>query len=128
MLHSERREDMPLDISVEGLARHALDDVSGQARAVIGIGRSRSRRVDPVGYPALQQRIELDIILLLEGDQVLDRFLKARRMRHQVEHRHRLALVGRNLEIDVGVDVGIEVDLAGLDLLHQRGPGKQLGD
>src|SRR3546814_8446239 len=32
----------------------------------------------------------------------------------------------RNLEIERGVDVLVEVELARLDLLHHRGPGKKL--
>src|SRR3546814_6768678 len=49
-------------------------------------------------------------------------------MRHQVPHRERLAAIGRDLEIEVAIDVRIEVDPAALDLLHDCGPGEQLRD
>ena len=60
-------------------------------------------------------------------DEVPNGFLEAGRMRHDVAHRDRLAVARRNLEIEVGVDVRVEVDLALLDQLHDRGPGEQLG-
>ena len=39
-----------------------------------------------------------------------------------------LPCIGGNLEIEIAVDVGVEVELALLDLLHHRGPGEELRD
>jgi hypothetical protein len=49
-------------------------------------------------------------------------------MRHQGAQGDRLAEGRRDFEIEVGVDVGIQVEPAGLHKLHHRGPGEQLGD
>ena len=46
-------------------------------------------------------------------------------MGHDLAQRDRLPLVRRNLEIEVGVDVLVEVELALFDLLHDRGPGDE---
>jgi hypothetical protein len=48
-------------------------------------------------------------------------------VRHDIAHSNRLAIrAGRNLEIEVLVDVGVEIDLALLHQLHDRGPGEEL--
>ncbi len=49
-------------------------------------------------------------------------------MRHQIAQRDRLAEGRRNLEIEIGVDVGIEIELALAGELHHRRPGEELGD
>jgi hypothetical protein len=127
MVHTQRLEDMVLEIGVEWLAGGALDNVACKARPIIGISRRRAGRIDPRRDPLLEQRVIRQFRRTL-GDEVLDRLLETRRVGHQVEGRDRLALVGRNLEVDIFVDVGVEVDLALLLLLHQRRPGEQLGD
>ena len=38
MVHAERIENMPLNIDGEGFAGNALDDISGERDAIIGIG------------------------------------------------------------------------------------------
>ncbi len=127
MRHSQRIEDVVLDVAVELLARDSLDDVAGQRRAVVRVGRHRSRRVDAVRDRARQhlaERVGLGVVL----DQIFGGLRETRRVGHQVAHRDRLAVQRRNLEVEVGVDVGVEVDLARLHLLHDRGPGEQLGD
>ena len=47
-------------------------------------------------------------------------------MGHQLPHGHRLAVVRRHLEVEVLIDVGVEIDLARGDQLHDRRPGEQL--
>ena len=49
-------------------------------------------------------------------------------MRHDVAQRDRFAERWRHLEIEVGIDVGVEIELALLDLLHDRRPGEELRD
>ena len=61
-------------------------------------------------------------------DQVLGVVLVARRVRHDVAQRDRLAERLGHLEVEVRVDVGVEVELALLDQLHDRGPGEELRD
>ena len=128
MIHVQRREDMAFDIFLERLARHALHDVARQRRAIVRIGRHFSRREHPLRHPAHQRLAQGHQVLGVGGEKILDRLLEARTMRHQIAHRDRLAVSGRNLEIEIGVDVGVEIDLVLLDKLHHRRPGKELGD
>ena len=58
MLHAERREDVLRDVLVERLARHALDDVAGERGGVVGIRGRGARRVDALGDPVLEGRVE----------------------------------------------------------------------
>ena len=54
--------------------------------------------------------------------------LEARGMRQDVAQRYRFVEGLGDLEVlEIGVDVGIEVELALLDELHDRNPGKELG-
>jgi hypothetical protein len=125
--HLQRAHHVAVEIVVELLARHALDDVGGQGRCVVRIGRRLARVEDALGHVVLQVVAEHRLGLAVE-DELLDHFLEAGRVGHQLPRRHRLAVARRNLEVEIGVDVGVQVDLAGLDLLHHRGPGEQLRD
>jgi hypothetical protein len=57
-----------------------------------------------------------------------DQVLEARRVRHEVAERDRLAEIWRDLEIEVVVDVAIQIELAQLHLLHHRCPSEELAD
>src|SRR3546814_9733749 len=118
--------DMVLDIGVEIFAADALDDIARERGRISGIGRRRAGREDAFGQRERHLLLERHHRLRIAADQVAYRFLETRGMRHDVAHRDRLALIGRNLEIEIGVDVLVEVDLARLDLLHHRGPVEQL--
>ena len=61
-------------------------------------------------------------------DDVLDRLFEARRVGHDLAQRDGLAVVLRNLEIEIRVDVPIQVQLALLDQLHRCRPRDQLAD
>ena len=61
-------------------------------------------------------------------DDVLDRFFEPRRMGHELAQRDGLAVVVRNLEIEIRIDVAIQIQLALLDQLHRRRPRDQLAD
>ena len=118
---------MLVEVVVESLARHALDDVAGEAGRVVRVGGHRAGLEDADRHPALDGVAERDERGGILGDQLLDRFLEPGGVRHDVAHADRLAVrAGRNLEIEVLVDVGVEVDLALLDQLHDRGPGEEL--
>ena len=47
-------------------------------------------------------------------------------MGHDVAHRDRFSLAPRNLEIEVLIHVGIQIDLALLDELHHCSPREEL--
>ena len=55
-------------------------------------------------------------------------FLETRRMGHQIAQGDGLVVGGRNLEIQVVIDVPIEIQFSLFHLLHYRGPGDQLAD
>ncbi len=59
---------------------------------------------------------------------MLERRFESRRVRHDVSHRDRLTVKGRNGEIEIAVDVDIQVDLALFHELHDCRPGEQLRD
>ncbi len=61
-------------------------------------------------------------------DDVLDRLFEPRRMGHQLAQRDGLAVVLRDLEIEIRVDVLVQIQLALLDELHRCGPRDQLAD
>jgi hypothetical protein len=124
--HAERLEDVTFDIAIEILAAHPLDDIARERGGVVRIGGGRARREDAFGQRERHLFLERHHRLGIAADQVAHRFLEARGVRHDVAHRDRLALEGRDPEIEIGVDVLVEVDLAAFDLLHHRGPGDEL--
>src|SRR3546814_20079207 len=77
------------------------------------------RREHARGQRLLREVLQRHHRLGVAADQIADRFLEAGGVRHDVTQRDRLAVIGRNLEIEIGVDVLVEVELARLDLLHE---------
>ncbi len=69
------------------------------------------------------------IAIGIVDDEVAERpVLEARGMRQDVAQRYRFVEGLGDLEVlEVGVDVGVEVELALLDELHDRDPGEELG-
>ncbi len=128
MGHAERLEDVLRDIGLERLAGDALHDVAGQGRAVVGIGGRRAGLVHPLGDPLLHRIGQGPHALGVGVDQVADRLLEAAGVGHQPAQGDRAVGAFRNLEIEVGVDVLVEVELALADQLHHRRPGEQLAD
>ncbi len=124
--HVQRHEDMPIEIGLERLARHPLDDVRGERGPPVRIGRRRAGGEDADRDVTLEVLAERQRILGVEIDDALGRLFEPAGVRHQLAHRHRAAVARRDLEVEIAVDVGVEVDLARLDLLHDRGPGEQL--
>ena len=104
------------------------DDVAGQRRAVVGIRGHGAGRIDGARHCFLQHGVERLQLLDVFEQQVLQALLEAGRMRHQVAQGDGLAVVARDLEVEILVDVVIEIDAARFDQLHDRRPGEQLRD
>ena len=84
VLHGQRFENMLGDVRLERLAGDALDDVAGQRRAVVGVGKPLSRRIDALRHgldQKITQRLEILRTGNVDGRQL---FLEAGRVRHQV--------------------------------------------
>ena len=118
---------MLLDIGVERLTGYALHDVAGERGAIVGVGLRGACVEHPLGHPSFQQDFEPGAVRILRYD-ALGLLLEACGVLHEVAHGDGFAVARRDLVVEVLVDVGIQVDLALLDLLHDRCPGEQLGD
>ena len=125
--HAERAEDVGRHVLVERLAGHALHDVAGQRRAVIGVAGDPAGREDPCRQAADQVVAQPRNALRVLEEQVRLHGLEAGGVREQVAHGDRLAEGGGDPEIQVPVEVRVEVDPALLDELHHRRPGDRLG-
>ncbi|MGB9329300.1 MAG: hypothetical protein WCB10_00880 [Steroidobacteraceae bacterium] len=128
MRHVERLEDVPLHILREWLAGHALHDIAGERGTVVRISRHLTGREHARRHPTLQRRLQRHEMRRIGRVLVLERFFESGRVRHQIQQRDRLAERLRDLEIEIGVDVGVEAQLVLLDKLHQRCPGEELRD
>ena len=118
---------MPLDVSFEWFARDTLNDVARKVGAIIGVCRNASRSSHTRRHPALKffsQRMQLARII---DEQQTSYLIEARAVSHEIVQSDRGALARRDLEIEVGVNVRIEVEFALLDQLHHSRPGKQFG-
>ncbi len=128
MLHPERLQQVLVDVVVEGQAGHALDDVAGQRGRVVRVGRRGAGGEDAGRDPVLERLLQRGELCRVADDQRARGFLQARGVGHDVAQGDRRAVERRDLEVEVLVDVGVEVELALLDQLHDRGPGEELGD
>ncbi len=126
-LHAQRREDVLFDVVVERLAADAFDDVAGQRRRIIRIALRGAGIVDVRRHVAFQYLAQVGRGRTV-GDQVARRFFQARGVRHRVAQRQRLAVARRDLEVDVAIQVGVQVQLALFDQLHHGRPRKQFRD
>jgi hypothetical protein len=61
-------------------------------------------------------------------EEISEPLIKTPGVRKQIPHRDRLYKRGRDLEIEVIVDVPIQINLTGLNQLHYGNPGKKLRD
>src|SRR5262249_47578564 len=118
MRHAKWLEDVAVHIFGERLAGYALDDVAGEGHPGVRGGRDvaariKARRQGPrePGAEWLRHR--------MSGEHALHMFLEAGAMRQQTPQGDRDATRGRrNVEIEIGVDVAVEIELALLDQLH----------
>src|SRR5215213_10057131 len=67
VLHAKRFEDVVGDILLVGLARNPFDDVAGKRRAVVGIRKVLSRRVNALGHIPDQELAQRQDVLLILG-------------------------------------------------------------
>ena len=126
--HAERAEYLRFDVGMVWRAAHPLNDIACQRGGVVGIGGGRARREHACRQRFANILVERQQIVRIAGDQVPDRFLETRSVGHDLAQRDRLALIGWDLEIEIFIDVGIEIQPPRFDLLHHRGPGEQFGD
>ena len=136
--HAERLEDVLLNVVVVAQPRDIGDDQSGQLRAPVRVrghvavvevpagGRTNALRhvSDQRLHRVEQSRVAVE-------NQIPDgTVLETGAVGHQVANRDRLTGVGvRHRELgEVGVDVGVQGNLALFHQLHQRRPGEQLAD
>ena len=128
VFHAQRIEYVLLDIVGEGQAGNIGNDVSGERRGVIGIGGLLARRIYTQGLITFHGLAKRHRSRWIIDDQVTERSVfEAGRVRHDVAQRDRLFECVLDLEVlQVSVDIGIEVQLALLDQLHDGNPGEQL--
>ena len=124
--HAERREHVLLDVVVPRHAGHALHDVAGERRGVVGVRRVRARRPHASrnvrGEPTPKRNERRRIV----ADEVARVFLEPRRVGHDVPQRDRLREGRRDLEVEILIDVGVEIELPLLHELHDGRPREQL--
>src|SRR5438270_4286725 len=118
MRYFQRLKNMVFNVSVKWLSRHSLKNVTGNSRGVIGISRRREWRIDSDRQMPFHVLIKRRQVFCAGDEELLDRLFKSRRVRHDVPQCNRLGKGGRNLEVEVVIDVAIQVELSQLDLLH----------
>ncbi len=128
MGHAQRLQDVAPDVGLVRLARDPLDDVAGQGGAVVRIGGRGAGLVHPLGNPRLHRHSQRPEALRIGADQALDGLFEPGGVSHQPAKRDRAVRPLRNPEVEVGVDVLVEVELALADELHHGRPGEQLAD
>src|SRR6185437_16982308 len=120
--HAERREDVVLHVCSVGFAGDALHDVSNDRDAVVGIRERLTRRSEPMRLIADQERANVERQLAgLVRAEVVQFLLEARAVRSEVAKSNGrvadAAWPGIDLEVEILLDVGVEVELALLDEL-----------
>src|SRR5215204_3081870 len=125
--HVERLDEALLNVA---LVRHIcdpLDDVAGQGSPVVGVANLYAGLAHARGYMGGEPLAD-GHHRLRAGRQHPDvAVLEARRARHKVPERDRLRVGVRDAEVQVGVHVGVELELTLFDELHHRRPCEQLG-
>ena len=127
MRHPQRAQDVIVDIARVRLAADSLDNITGERGTVVGVRRNR-----PGGkQQGTRMLFQIDFLRLqplgIQGKDVLETLLKAAAVIHQIQQRDGLAAGRGDFEIQVVIDIAIQIELALLHQLHDRGPRKQLG-
>jgi hypothetical protein len=118
-----------IEVVVPREARHLLDDEAGEGGAVVRVRRDLPHRPDAGGQAVVQELRQGPDGIGRAREQTDRSVLEARRVGHEVGHRHRLRVGVRHPQrAQVRVDVGVQVEGALLDELHHRGPDEELGD
>ena len=126
MGHAQRLEDVVLDVVVEWLPGHALHDISGHRRGVVGICWGGAGWKDALRQVMFQVIVDWPKIFRIADEQFLDGFFEARCVGHAVAERNWSWVRGWNLEVEIIIHIAIQIQLALLYLLHYRCPGKKL--
>lgn len=126
--HAERLEDAPLEVLVPRQPRGALDDVAGESQGVVGVGAVHPGRAHADGHVRGEPAADRHQLRGIPGPEVAAVVLESRRVGEEVRKRDRLRVRGRNLEVQVLVHVGVEVEPPRLDQLHDGGGREELGD
>lgn len=124
--HADPVEDLALHVLLEPGAGDPLDQVAGEGVAVVRVRGGGARRVHlrgRVGHQRLAQ-VRGDAV---QAEQVGDALLETGGVGEQVAGGDGGVELGGEVEVEVLLDVGVQVDLARLDLLHDGGGGDQLG-
>src|ERR1019366_5427101 len=108
----ERGEDVFLHVLFERLTADALNDVTGEADSVVGVSRDLAGRKDSVGLVVDEVIAERNSLLRIGEDDVVDDLLKAAGVRHEVTQGDGPIEGGADLEVEVAIDVGVEIELA----------------
>ena len=124
--HAERREHVLLDVVVPRHARRALHDVAGERRGIVGVRRERARRSHASRNVRREPAAERRDVRRIVADEIPRVFLETRRVRHDVPQRDRLRERRGDLEVEIAIDVGVEIELSLLHELHHGRPGEQL--
>ena len=123
-VHAKRLHHVRGCILHERLAGQPFHNIAGKRRRVVGIRRHLAGLKDLGRQMFHQIASQRAHFFFRRHKQLADRFLKPRRMRHDVAHRE----ARRNLEVQILVDVMIQIELALLNHLHHARPDKQLRD
>ncbi len=119
----------PLHVPVVRLTADQRDEIAGQRRTVVRVGRHHTRRTDPLRHVLGQVPAERHDAVGGARAGADDPVLEPGGVGEQHLQRDRLRVGARDLEgPQVRVDVRVQVEATGLHLLHHRGRGEQLGD
>ncbi len=118
-------EDVVVNVVGKRLAGNTLQNVTRQGGRVVRVCRRRERGEDALRQMCLyivSQRRQMGGI---GNKKFLRGLFEPGSMGHDVAQSDRLREGGWNLEIEIIVDIPIQIELALLDLLHDRGPIEQ---
>ena len=125
MRHFQRLKNVVLNICVERFSGHTLQNIAGKRRSVIGIGWRCTGGKDSDRQMFLKIFIERRKVGSRRNKKFLHRLLETRSVGHDVAQCNRLGIGGRDLEIEIVIDIAIQVELSQLNLLHDPSPVEQ---
>ena len=106
------------DVMLEFFAADTLDDVSGESKSIIGIGRNFARRKNARWHLVREIGAQRFHVAFVRHEEIFQRLLESARMREQLPQGYRLWIRFRDWEIEVIIDVAVEIELALLHQLH----------
>src|SRR5262245_23314743 len=109
MIHSERLEDVPLDIGIETLSAHLLHDEPSEGNSIVGIGCVHPWRPNSTGYIPPQCFVQRQESLDSCRKQLHVDVFEASRVGDEMAQRDRLREGGRYSEaLQIGVHVRVQ--------------------